>query len=411
MTQPLTPRRASRPVTKFNPLVLVAGLAILGLLILGALLLHTAWQRTPSAVAKETPQEQHLKLPDVIARPLPPREPSIIVRTPTPPPPSEVAPQPSLDVPRIQQQSLLDTINPFPKTAPSTTPPAKPENAAPTPPITVPPTPPVAQQARKGWDVLARGKQGGTETTKPRSTGAELLDVDATARELLQRQGQPRGVDGAKNKSDAQDLIHAARWAIPANPLKTIYRSQTLTGRLLQAVNSDIPGQVKVQLTTPLLDRFGYDTTILPRDTLVIASQEGRPQYGTARLGLKLEQLELPSGEVIALQAMVGDEAGTNGLAGKANNHMGKVILATGLSALLNIGARTAAGTPGPGQYFQNPLQQGVADLSQSVQRDAQSVIDRELRIPPTITIPAGTFCTISLLENIQLNRPPLVAR
>jgi hypothetical protein len=192
---------------------------------------------------------------------------------------------------------------------------------------------------------------------------------------------------GAKPKAEAeaQDLIHHAKWASPAQPLVTIYRSQTLAGRLLQAVNSDIPGQLKIQLTTPVLDKFGYDTTILPKETLAIASQEGKPQHGTARLALKLEQLELPSGEVVNLKATVGDQDGANGMAGKVNGHYGKLLL--------------AAGTPSG--FYQNPAQEAARDVGQSVQRDAQSVVDRELRVPPTITIPAGTICTINLGENI----------
>ena len=161
----------------------------------------------------------------------------------------------------------------------------------------------------------------------------------------------PDGGGGSGNTT-AQKLIQPARWAIPAEPLRTIYRSQTLHGQLLQAVHSDIPGQVKINLTVPVLDKFGYDTVILPRDTLIIAVQEGRVTYGATRLALKLEQLELPSGEVIDLRATVGDDAGSNGMKGKVNNHYGKLILGTGLSALLNIGVKTAVGTPGQERVF-----------------------------------------------------------
>ena len=122
-------------------------------------------------------------------------------------------------------------------------------------------------------------------------------------------------------------------------------------------------------------------------------------------------QLELPSGEVIALAGNIGEEDGSNGLTGKVNNHYGKLLLATGISAVLNIGVRSAAGTPGANQFFRNPIQDAAQDLGQGVQQEAQRAVDRELRVPPTIERKALTFCTINLLENIQFNRPPLVAR
>ena len=202
---------------------------------------------------------------------------------------------------------------------------------------------------------------------------------------LLPRQG--RGATrGGGNWPTAQGLIQPARWAIPANPLRTIYRSQTLTGQLLQAIHSEIPGQLKIILTTPVLDKFGYDTTILPRGTLVIAQQVGQPQYANTRLNVSIEQLELPSGEVVGLRATVGEEDGSTGLKGKVNNHYGKLLLATGVSAILNIGVRSAAGTPGANQFFRNPLQEAAQDVGQGVQQEAQRVVDRELRVPPTIS-------------------------
>ena len=160
-----------------------------------------------------------------------------------------------------------------------------------------------------------------------------------------------------------------------------------------------------------MLDKFGYDTTILPVKTLAIARQVGQPAYGNKRLHISLDQLELPSGEVIALNASIGEEDGSNGLTGKVNNHYGKLLLATGISAILNIGVRSAVGTPGANQFFRSPIQDAAQDVGQGVQQEAQKAVDRELRVPPTISRKADTFCTINLLENIQFNRPPHVAR
>jgi len=381
------------------------GGALLVLLILGGVLLPLTWQRGTPAVATEPPTPQRLSVPEVITRPLPARmTPTAAPIVQDPVPIIQAQPDTTPDTGRvIRQQSFLETLNPFATQAVPVPkePPAAQTSPSPTSKAT--PTAPKEPPPRKGWAVLATPKQ---REPQPGMTPVGLPGHEERPSEI------PVATQGQHGTGAAQNLIQPARWAIPAQPLKTIYRSQTLTGRLLQAVNSDIPGgQVKMQLTTPVLDRFGYDTVILPKDTLIIASQDTAVRYGTTRLGLKIEQLELPSGEVIAVQAMVGDQSGANGVPGKVNNHLGKVILATGLSAILNIGVRTATGTPGAGQFFQNPIQQTGADIGQAVQRDTQSIIDRELRVPPTVTIPAGTFCTINLTENITFARPPVMAR
>ena len=275
-------------------------------------------------------------------------------------------------------------------------------------PVTAPPTPPPAPAAKpapKRWAMLIEASK---DTPQPEPKAESV--IDGLPEGLLPPELRKRKPEKDDSQS-AAGLIQPARWAIPENPLKTIYRSQTITCRLLQAINSEIPGTLKLETTTPILDKFGYDTEILPVKTLVIAVQVGQPQYGNKRLQVSLEQLELPSGEVIALKANVGEEDGSNGLTGKVNNHYGKLLLATGISAILNIGVRSAVGTPGANQFFRSPIQEAAQDVGQSVQQETQRAVDRELRVPPTIEREELTFCTINLLENIQFNRPPHVAR
>ena len=272
-------------------------------------------------------------------------------------------------------------------------------------PAPAPPQAPAAKPAPKRWAMLLEPTKETQEAApKPASV------IDGLPEGLLPPELRTRKAE-KDDRGSAAGLIQPARWAIPENPLKTIYRSQTITCRLLQAINSEIPGTLKLETTTPILDKFGYDTEILPVKTLVIAEQVGGPVYGNKRLRVSLEQLELPSGEVIALKANVGEEDGSNGLTGKVNNHYGKLLLHAGISAILNIGARSAVGTPGANQFFRSPIQDAAQDVGQSVQQETQRAVDRELRVPPTIEREELTFCTINLLENIQFNRPPHVAR
>ena len=217
---------------------------------------------------------------------------------------------------------------------------------------------------------------------------------------------------GAAPGSAAQGLIQPARWAIPAEPLRTIYRSQTLHGQLLQAVHSDIPGQVKINLIVPVLDKFGYDTVILPSGHADHCRAGGHASP-TGRRGWRSSSnnWSCPAAKWSSCGPRWAMTPAATGMKGKVNNHYGKLILGTGLSALLNIGVKTAVGTPGKNEFFRDPLQEAAEDVGQAVQRAATDMISRELQVRPTITIPAGTLCTLSLQENMQFNRVPLVAR
>lgn len=402
MAQPLTTRRPGRAVTRFSTRAMLVGGVSLSALVVGGLLLPTLWQDAPAVTAREQPQETVLKLPEVISRPLPPRVAPVAAPIVADPAPIVQVSQPDTTPERgkaVRQQSFLDTLNPF-----ASQPPPSPKEKAVTaqPPSPPPQPPPATKEAkpRKGWAALA--------TPTKREVGAvpavQPGQDEMPPTQAIGRQGRTGQVGG-------QDLIHAARWAIPAEPLKTLYMSQTLAGRILDPLQSDLPGRLKIVLTVPTFDKFGQGVTILPKETLVIAQQASVPQYGQTRLQVRLIQLELPGGEVVSLNAMVGDDQGTNGLSGKTNNHYGKLLLATGIAAVLNIGVQAAVGTPGPQEYFRSPVQDAAKDLGQGVQQEAQKVVDRELRVPPTITRKAGTFCIITLEENIQFNHAPIVAR
>ena len=291
-----------------------------------------------------------------------------------------------------EEKGLLRQINPFDGVMhlpPSSPEPVVPPREGPSRKETAPAAGKTTPKPKR-WEALAKPTAASKDTTET----TQVVDTSRT---------QPT--------SQASNLITPAEWAIPIDPLHTIYESMTLNGRLLQAIHSDTPGQFLIELTTPVFDKFGYDVTILPKGTLVIAYQDGKPDHGSTRLRIRLKQLELPSGEVVRLSATVGDEDGSNGLSGKVNGHYGKLFLATALSALINIGVRTAVGTPGQNQFFQNPTQEAARDIGSDVQQSAKGIVDRELRIPPTITRKALTFCLIKLEQNIQFNRPPLVAK
>lgn len=397
MTASSLPRTAPHPVATFRKAVLVVALLALGALTLLGVLVHAVIRVPGMHTAQEPAPSQALLVPEVITRvqgttPLPAVAPMAtpVTRTPLDTPTEDVGPK----APTQQRPSV------------SPVPPQLRHQALGTPEGTVLAPKAQAHVPPKRWAMLARP----ADQPQPVVAQGAAVALDTDGRLVPVRQAPGLPSQGGEH-SPGHRLITPATWEIPVNPLKTIYRSQTLAGQLLQAVHSDLPGQLTIRLTVPVLDKFGQDTVILPMNTLIIATQDGTPVYGNTRLKVTLQQLELPTGEVVALKASVGDEDGANGLPGTVNNHYGKVLLATGIAALVNIGVQSAVGTPGPGQFFRNPLQDAAQDVGASVQQETQRAVDRELRVPPTITRQALTFCTIHLAENIQFNRPPVVVK
>jgi type IV secretion system protein VirB10 len=94
------------------------------------------------------------------------------------------------------------------------------------------------------------------------------------------------------------------------------------------------------------------------------------------------------------------DHHGVSGITGKVNNHWGRILSAAVLSSVLNIGARL------PTQRLDDADSQLIVEeFGQGINRAAQEVIRRELRILPTVTVPGGT--RINLMTNRDINLQP----
>jgi type IV secretory pathway VirB10-like protein len=201
-------------------------------------------------------------------------------------------------------------------------------------------------------------------------------------------------------------VLQQAHWIIPEDPSHVLYRSQTIHGQLLHAVNSDIPGQIKVLVIRPVEDRFGQGVTLIPQYTVMIGEQQGKPVYGTHRLDVSIVELDYPDGTIVGLgKSKLTDKSGAVGGAGTVNNHYGKLGVAAVLSAVLNVGARSVAGNQTG--YAPTIEQQTAGEIGSSVNRSGQSIVQRELQISPMITLKAGEEVAVHLQENLSFAQPP----
>src|SRR5262245_42654077 len=325
-------------------------------------------------------------------------------------PPQQQAPRPP--------GALLALPQDYSKALPPDPPPAPPPPSPPEIPVAMPaPAPePPPQQAPASRPVVTPTPSTRPVAAQPVSTAKPEKPSRHTSWKYLatpddkgKREPSPAEQAAAQEKAAGKDIIHRARWAMPAEPLKTIYKDQEMIGTLRRSMNSDVPGIAICDLTLPLYDRFGYDQLIVDKKTAVILKQEGKLDFGASRIPVRVDQVIMPTGEVWEVKAVGEDAEGKTGLTGSVNNHYGKLILAAGINALLSLGSNALAGTPQG--FYQNPAQQAARETSQSVSRDSRSITERQLHVPPTVEIAAGTPCLIQLDETVTFSRKPVLVQ
>jgi len=396
-------RPTPRPVTRINRLTLLVGVGLLLAIVAGLAYLKTKMHLPTWSTAVEDAPATIAKLPEVLTKPAPtyqapapppPRElpplASPLLRTPAPvvKPWPEPVPTPAKPIPTQQAVTLPDFLQPRQeeqRKAPLVPAPAQPPHDAGQPP---------PKDAHK-W-LFADVKRPASSHQTPAQPD---LSKNGLEKQTLEKHGQ------------AANLIRPAIWARPQRPDLTIFRSQILPCRTTQALNTDIPGTVVTELTVPIFGNKGTGQELLPKASKIIAKQAGKAEYGQSRIPLTLEQIEIPGprGIVVSLKANVGDSEGAQGLPASVNNHWGKLVGAVAINAVLQLGIGSATGTPQG--FYQSPTQRAGQDAGEAMARDINGVAQRQLRVPPTLEVPAGALCSISLEENVTFSREPVVVR
>jgi type IV secretion system protein VirB10 len=377
-------------------LVVVAGGLLLGMGVLA--LAQRAIPSVSSLLARSTPEPvRKVQLPEVLkasARPYA-----------APPPPPPVA-QPLPRSPVVAPAPLVASLAPTPPVAPA--PPVRDtlpgflqtweqqERRRELVPPTPPPPPgqpkePAQPKPRQAWRIRP------TDITLKKE-GEAKGPASKTEQEQVARQGQ------------ADQLVKPAIWARPRQVRTTLYASQVLPCITETAIESSIPGRVIMRSTVPIFDKVYREYELVPKDALIVAAQETQQvKFGQYRLALAIKQFEFPDGTIWAVKSNVGDGEGKQGLTGDVDNHWLQLGAATLINAVLGIGVNSLAGTPS--SFYANPAQQATRDATQSLTEDVRSITKEQLKVPPSITIPRGTVCTVFLEDNISFAKKPYSAR
>lgn len=208
------------------------------------------------------------------------------------------------------------------------------------------------------------------------------------------------------------EVFPAAQWEKPEDPYKVLYSDQIIPVLLTNSINSDEPGTLRLKVTQNVEDRWGHRNVIIPIDTVFLAIQQGQARFAQSRIPLSVYLSIFPDGSSMYWDnGQVGGPMGQAGLEADVNNHYLKLLLGTGIQALLQVGTRAPFGSPGVGQYQQNLPQEFAQSAGQGINQTGNDIIRRQFIVPPTLSADFGAPATISFLKNISFQKKPAIAR
>ena len=167
-------------------------------------------------------------------------------------------------------------------------------------------------------------------------------------------------------------------------------------------INSDLPGMIKAQVVEDVYDSIHGTTLLIPKGSVLNGVYNSDVKIGQERVMFAFTRLILPNGMSADLGGMPGaDEIGQAGATDDVNNHFFKIfgssLLTAGLSGLFSNNSVTVNSYGGSSTTISS-----VA--GQVLSQTAQTMMQRNQNIQPTITIRPGIRFNVMVNKDIYLD-------
>jgi type IV secretory pathway VirB10-like protein len=189
----------------------------------------------------------------------------------------------------------------------------------------------------------------------------------------------------------------------PQSPYE-LKAGSVIPAALVTAVNSDLPGDVVARVTEPVMDTLTGRHVLVPAGAVLYGAYDDVVENGQDRALLVWQRLVMPNNHSINLLGMAGvDARGQAGVKGNVDHHLDQLIGGVVLSTILSF-AGNLARSPDADRGYGDVVGDTVA---QEGARVGQRIVERQMNVRPTITVPEGTRVNVLVNKDIVLGPYP----
>jgi len=193
-------------------------------------------------------------------------------------------------------------------------------------------------------------------------------------------------------------MVRTSRVQWPASPY-IIQAGWLINAALAQGLKSDLPGDIRAQVTEDVYDSPSGRYLLIPQGSTLQGIYNSQVSFGQKRIQMIWTRLTFPSGSWIDLGHLTGsDTQGYSGVEDEVDEHWGTLFKAAILSTLLSVGAE--AGISDSETNLAQAIRQGA---SQSINQTGQQIVSRNLNIQPILTARFGLPVTVSVNQDLVL--------
>jgi type IV secretion system protein VirB10 len=209
----------------------------------------------------------------------------------------------------------------------------------------------------------------------------------------------------AQSGGKADDYLNSIRTA-PVSEFE-IKAGWEIPAVMEQALNSDLPGELKALVSSSVFDTATGRYLLIPQGSRLVGTYDARIGYGHDGVQVVWNRIIFPDASSIDLAGMSGlDSSGNAGFRDQVDHHYRRLIGFTALTSLFSAGfelsqrSRQSVLTyPSPGEIAAGAVGQEVSQLGSQITR-------RNLNVQPTIKIPVGYRFNVRVNRDILFEAP-----
>jgi type IV secretion system protein VirB10 len=250
------------------------------------------------------------------------------------------------------------------------------------------------EEARTKSDLLVKGGAASAAATPSGTAAFPALPPMAS---LAKTDGPIHSNRAFAREMSGQPVVTAYPKAL-GNLECLALQGKLIDAELETAINTDLPGQIRAILSSPLYAERGREP-LVPAGSRLNGLYNSAVRKGQVRVFAIWNRLIRPDGIEITLDSGVTDALGRAGMAGETDNHFGQIF---GMSVLLSIvgAGASSAGVSADASY--NSADAYRHEIQQSFARTADRVLEPYANIPPTNTVAQGERIKVFLNRDLD---------
>lgn len=223
--------------------------------------------------------------------------------------------------------------------------------------------------------------------------------------------------DGEKTQTENEAFLMSARTAQHDDYLKStrnaplsryeIKAGWEIPAILEQALNSDLPGELKALVSSNIYDTATGRFLLIPQGARLVGVYNSRIGYGQDGIQVIWDRVIYPDGSSLNLSGMIAQDAhGYSGFRDKVDRHYKRLVGFAVLTSLFAAASEIAQNQNRSLLTYPSPFQVAGSSAGQQATDLGAQITRRNLNVQPAIKIPVGYRFNVRVNRDVVFDGP-----